>query len=160
MASMTWDDLTISLSHLDINELIDSWGWLIGDDIKPLLVSAIGDVFFERSSGLVFWLDTGSAKVTEVAKTAQEFKLKLSKTDNVDEWFLPHLIEELRYQRKLLKAGQVYSYDHPPNLGGAYQADNLRPTNLSVHLSIHGQIGEQIRDLPDGADISIAIDET
>ena len=157
MASLTWDDLTINPSHLDINDLIESWGWLIAKDVNPILITALGDIFFQRSSGEVLWLDTGSAKITVVAKSSDEFKANLSNSEIIDEWFLPKLIGELKSSGKILESGQVYSYDHPPNLGGDYTVDNIRPAALSVHLFIHGQIGEQIKDLSDGASAIIEI---
>jgi hypothetical protein len=53
-----------------------------------------------------------------------------------------------------LAQGQLYSYRVPPALGGEYSADNLEPTDISVHFSILGQINQRARNLPEVTEIS------
>jgi hypothetical protein len=77
--------------------------------------------------------------------------------DNVDNWFLPSLIEDLLHAGKLLQANQVYSFKKLPVIGGDYSVDNLEPTNLSAHLEFIGLIHQQIKDLPDGTQMRIKL---
>ncbi|MBN2018785.1 MAG: hypothetical protein JW749_01010 [Sedimentisphaerales bacterium] len=72
--NLTLNDLTIDTKEIDFELLLEDWRWLIGNDVFPLLVSALGDIFLSRPNGHVFWLDTSCGTFTEVAETIEKFK--------------------------------------------------------------------------------------
>ena len=47
----------------------------------------------------------------------------------------------------------MFSFKHPPALGGTAAVDNLEPTDLEVHFSLTGQLHRQIAELPEGTPI-------
>ena len=49
-------------------------GWLVGDDVQLLVVSVLGDLFLRNAEGQILWLDTGAARLSRVAESADEFK--------------------------------------------------------------------------------------
>ena len=53
-----------------------------------------------------------------------------------------------------LVSGQCYSYKIPPALGGSFESANVKNVSAMVHFSVMGQLHEQIRHLPPGANIS------
>ena len=53
-----------------------------------------------------------------------------------------------------LAALQVYWRRTPLVLGGADEIDNVEVTDVVVHLSIHGQVHQKVRDLPEGTSVS------
>lgn len=58
-----------------------------------------------------------------------------------------------------LEQEQIYSFKQMPALGGAYVVDNIKPTDIYLHFSITGQIGGQIKDIPDGTQINFKLTE-
>ena len=150
---ITWNELTISPDGVDFNDLLSEWRWLVGQEYQPVIISALGDLFLRQDDGRIFWLNTGSGELAEVAKDAEEFKNLIVQSDNTDEWFLPNLIGDLLASGKTLGAKECFGYKIPPVLGGKYEPDNFEPTDLSVHFGILGQIHFQIKDLPPGTKI-------
>ena len=149
--------LLISPNSDAVEELRRAWSWLLPHDSQPLLFSALGDMFFQISSGEVHWLNTGTGEITRVAADEAEFRRHLDSELAVD-WFLPDLIDELAAKGQVLKPGQSYAFVILPIFReGTYAADNLRPVNAKEHFGLTGRIHKQIRDLPDGAQVNIKL---
>jgi len=53
-----------------------------------------------------------------------------------------------------LQPSQVYSHKQLLVLGGADDIENVEASDVSVHISIHGQVHQQVRDLPEGTPVS------
>jgi hypothetical protein len=152
-----WSLLTITPTDEAVQQLIESWAWLLPEPFKPLLFSALGDVFFQSNSGNVFWLNTGTAEVTQVADSPTHFR-ELLGTEVVAQWFLPPLIERLRNAGKLLGPGQCYTYVTLPVFAeGKYEVDNLNPVPAHEHFALTGQVLSQIQSLPNGAKVRLSV---
>ncbi len=138
-------------------ELCESWKWLDIDIKEVLFISKMGDMFVEGNNGMVYWLATDIGTLNMVANSRKEFEALLKDEDNINNWFLPSLIERLIVAGKVLGRDQVYSFKKIPVIGGEYSVDNLEPIDLNVHFALTGQICEQIKDLPDGTSVKIKI---
>ena len=151
---ITWKELIVNINKHGGDDLLADWRWLLGDSMQLLVVSALGDMFLADAAGRVHWLDTGTGQLTEVAGSAEEFKRLMQQRENADQWFVPELIGDLIASGLRLGPGQCYSYKKPPVLGGEIQPRNFKPTDLSVHFSVLGQIHQKISELPPGTKIS------
>lgn len=153
--AITLDDLTVNFAHLDREALLSEWRWLIGPCKQPILLAAIGDAYVQDpDDGSVHLLDVGGGALEQIAGSVDEFRALLADREFVTDSFVPSTIVALRNGGKTLAPGQIYSYIHPPVLGGKYSTDNMEPTDVSVHFSILGQIHRQVKDLPEGTPIS------
>lgn len=151
---ITMDDLTVNFAHLDREALLNDWRWLIGPTKQPILLAAIGDAYLQDAEdGSVHLLDVGGGGVEQIAASVDLFREMLADSEFVNDSFVPQVIVQLRNAGKTLAPGQIYSYEHPPVLGGGYDVSNLVPTDIAVHFGVLGQIHEQVRDLPEGASI-------
>ena len=113
--------------------------------------------FCARQDGGVYWLATDHGSLTKIADDVKSFEELLNNDDNIDNWFLPSLIEELAIAGQFLEQDQVYSFKKLPVLGGAYAVDNIEPIDISVHFALTGQICEKIKNLPDGTKVSFKL---
>jgi hypothetical protein len=148
---MTLSDLTVSFAHLDRDELLRDWRWLIGDRKVPILLSAIGDVFVQDlDDGAVYLLSTGAAALTRVADSIDTFWASLADRDFVLEHFVPGIVGQLRNAGVVLGPRQIYSYKIPPLHGGQYSTSNLEPNDIDVHFSLLGQTAQKVRGIPEG----------
>jgi hypothetical protein len=156
--SITWNDLAFTPSEPAIAELRVAWSWLLPDGFVPITASTLGDVFFQLGTDAVYWLNTGTAEIARVAASRAEF-LELLRTDLADEWFMPHLVEELRAAGKLLEPDHCYTYvTLPVFAGGRYEASNFHPVPAREHFGVTGTMHRQLRDLPEGARVMIRIE--
>ena len=157
---ITWNEFTVNLAGQNPDELLSDWRWLIGDALHLFMVSSCGDMFLSDRQGHVFWLDSGTGQLQQIANSVAEFHTLRQQRQNSDQWFMPQLVGDLMARGRKLGPGECYSYKKPPILGGQIEPPNFEPTDLSVHFSILGQIHKQVKDLPPGTKISkINIDE-
>jgi hypothetical protein len=158
---MTLDDLTVNFTHLNREDILSDWKWLLGDNRLPVLIAASGDAFVQDTeNGTIHWLDVGEGKLNQIAKSFEEFSLQLQNTDYVVEYFSVQMIGDLAQAKKSLDKGQIFSLVNPYVLGGEYRLDNIGVSDIEVHFSILGQIHQQVHNLPKGTPInSIKINE-
>jgi hypothetical protein len=151
--------MTFKPSEASLTALRASWHWKIGEAWTPLLFSAIGDVFFQVPAGTVWWLNTATAELEQVAQSREQFESLLS-GDQADEWFLPGLVDALRGQGKKLQDDECYTYAVLPVFAeGSFSAENMHPVKASEHFSASGRVHESICKLPDGARVQVTISE-
>ncbi len=151
---VTWNELIVDFERPGADGLLRDWRWLVGDSVRLLIVSAIGDMFLTDAAGRVSWLDTGTGKLQQVAASVDEFQRLRQQREQADQWFIPQLVGDLITSGVRLSPGQCYSYKKPPILGGEIEPANFEPTDLSVHFSVLGQIHRQVKDLPAGTKIT------
>ena len=151
-----WSALTFTPSSEALHSLRSSWSWLLPLDAAPLLFSIFGDVFYQGCDGEVNWLNTGTAEITRVAGSSEEFKLILA--GECDEWFLPGLVEALHREGKVPAAGECYTYAILPIFTeGKLEPWNFKPVPASEHFQLTASIHQQVAALPDGQKVSIRV---
>lgn len=152
---MNFEDLLAPVAgEFDVDEALEAWRWLVPETVKPLVVTAFGDLFLVMPSGAVLFLDTILGKRAEVASSYEEWETELQHLERLDEWFMPVFLNDLRAANKHLERGQCYSALRDISLGGSYTVENFRPTSWRVHFFSSGSLHEQIKDLPPGTKIS------
>lgn len=151
---ITMNDLTISPNDVAMDKLLSDWTWAMPEPLRPVLLTAMGDVFAQGASKAVYYIDVVAGRIESVAEDGASFQSLLSDTQFVTSYFFPARIVELRKAGKTLAPQHVYSHARPLALGGDDEVDNIEPTDVSVHVSIHGQVHQQIKDLPEGTPIS------
>lgn len=144
------DDLTISPEGVDSDTLLKEWAWLLPEASTPILLSAMGDVFVQDATGAVHFLDAGDGTLQHVADDMETFESRLEDQAFVVRHFFPGRIVELLEAGRRLGPLEIFSYARPLVLGGQDEADNIEPLDIHVHLSLLGQIHEQVKDLPEG----------
>jgi hypothetical protein len=154
-----YDQLLASPDADAISRLRLAWSWLLPEHCEPLLFSALGDMFYETQTGEVCWLNTGTAELSRVAESKQEFQQLLG-TECAEHWFLPPLIEELRRAGKILTARQCYTFVTLPIFAeGTYTVENLNPVWAKEHFELTGALHQKILHLQDGDKVRLTIVE-
>jgi hypothetical protein len=153
--SLQLSDLVVDLENLDLENIFASWQWRVNEQKGLVFISKLGDMFLLGEDEGIYWLQTDCGDLVKVANNLQLFESLLTVEENLDNWFLPSLIEKLEASGKKLKPNQVYSYKKLPVIGGEYSIDNIEPTDISVHFAFSGQICEQIQNLPDGTNVKL-----
>ncbi|WP_417377715.1 T6SS immunity protein Tdi1 domain-containing protein [Gimesia sp.] len=151
---ITLNDLTINPEGVDIDELLQDWTWAMSEPMRPVLLTALGDLFAQGDSGAVYFVDVIEGEIRTVAEDGTTFEDLLSDAEFVADHFFPARVLELRDAGIQLEANQVYSHQQPLVLGGNDELENYETSDVSVYISIQGQIHEQVKDLPEGTVIS------
>ena len=152
--TVRWADLVFTPSSEALHELRTSWAWLLPADSEPVLFSILGDVFFRTDA--VYWLNTGTASITRVAETVEEFEAALPV--HGDDWFLPPLVQALHDQGKVPAAGECYTYAILPIFAeGKYEPWNFKPVPAAEHFAATAQAHRQVAELPEGAQVQLQV---
>ena len=149
------DSLTKDLTKIDISDILSCWRWKVYEMKAVITVSVLGDIFLIGNNSKIYWLQTDTGELIQIAESFEQYQDFLNVDENIENWFAQVLLEKLIAQGKILMGNQVYSYLIMPVLGGAYSVENITPTDISVHFAFSGQICEQIKDLPDGTKVNI-----
>ncbi|MCA9037006.1 MAG: DUF1851 domain-containing protein [Planctomycetaceae bacterium] len=151
---ITMNDLTISPKGIDMDSLLSDWTWVMPEPLRPVLLTAMGDAFAQGESGAVYFVDTVGGDIRVVADDGASFQSLLRNSQFVSDHMFPSRIGQFRNAGMKLGPGQVYSHKQLLVLGGDDDIENVEVADVSVHISIHGQVHRQVKDLPDGAQIS------
>ncbi|HTU66592.1 MAG TPA: T6SS immunity protein Tdi1 domain-containing protein [Steroidobacteraceae bacterium] len=155
--SVSWSQLTCTPDRDAIVDLAAAWAWKLTEPFSPIVFSALGDMFYARDNGEIWWLNTGSGELKKVAKNVDEFKQLLA-TDMIDEWFLPPLIEATCNVGKVLQPGECYTYVTLPIFAeGRYEPDNLNPVRAREHFVLSGGIHKDLQTYPDGTKVKLSV---
>lgn len=149
--AITLNELTVNFDHLECERLLEDWRWLLGPAKQPILLTAAGDAFVQDvSDGSIYLLDVAAGELLRVAEDVTGFQALLADREFVLSHFAVAMVADLRDAGFTLAPGQIYSFRHPPVLGGGYTLDNVEPVDIEVHFSMAGQIHEHVRDQPTG----------
>lgn len=151
---ITLNDLTINPESVDLDELLADWNWAMPEPMCPVLLTALGDIFAEGDTGAIYFVDVIEGHIRMVAEDNAAFEELLSDAEFVTDHFFPSRVVELREAGIELEANQVYSHQQPLVLGGNDELENYETSDVSIYISIQGQIHEQVKDLPEGTVIS------
>ncbi len=152
---MHFQDLLAPVAdEFNADEALEAWRWLVPQRVRPLVVTAFGDLFLVEDSGAVMFLDTIGGKCESVASSTRQLKQKIQEPDLLDEWFMPGFLDELRQTGVMLSPGECYSALHSVALGGSFTVENWQPTHWRVHFAFSGHLHDQIKDLPPGTKIT------
>lgn len=151
---MNWNDLLIDLKKINIIELYSDWKWILSGKINPIMMSKFGDLFFEKTDGKIYFLDTIEGNVVEICDGIDDFKKFINEEENIENYLLSYLVFELKKLLPLPKENQCYAFKISPILGGEIVSSNVEIIDLNVSLSILGQIHNRIKNLDEGTKIS------
>ncbi len=144
----------VTMPPADFDEIMEAWRWTVPRTARPLLITALGDVFLEAESGEVQFLDTQAGKLQTVASSREQWYRMLTSADHVELWFRPAFVHELKSRGKPLQREAVYSPTIPLVLNGKLTVENYTPSRWDAHLHVMGQIHRQVKDLPPGTPIT------
>ena len=145
--------LVVQLSDDALADALSDWKWLLPPDMRPLLVSTSGDVFFIDAAGQVHWLETGAGKLQQIAGSGGEFESAVRHAESRAEWFFEPVIDGLRAKGIHIAPGECYGYRTLPVLGGNYDDDNRVAVDAAGHIRFTGYVHGQIKDLPEGTEV-------
>jgi hypothetical protein len=157
--TLTLEQLAKDLINVDLDNILHCWQWRLAEMKAVVTISCMGDMFLLGQDDNIYWLQTDTGNLSKIASSFEQYQQFLGNEENIDNWFLPLLVEKLIIAGKTLKENEVYSYKKLPVIGGEYIVDNIDPTDMSVHFAFTGQICEQIKDLPDGTKIKIKFEK-
>jgi hypothetical protein len=162
---MKWTEIAFVPDEEAVNALNEAWNWVFTEPLRPFLSSMFGGVFFETDGGAVRWFECGTGLVENVAASRAEFDAFLGGERDetwdaqVDEWFLPAFVSQLRAAGLQPDAHQCYGLTILPIFeGGTYTAGNVFVCSIREWFSHTGSIHRQVANIPDGGSVRLVVE--
>jgi hypothetical protein len=136
-----------------------SWGWTGIELAKVVAENDVGNLLVRDEAGHYWRLCPEDLYCKVVAGSRSELDQLLQDPEFESDWCMDRLVQEAIQLLGPLETGRKYCFKIPGVLGGKYGGENLSTISLVELISASGSIAEQIKDLPDGAQIRLDVGE-
>lgn len=140
-----------------IEEIRKSWGWTGLEPVAVVGENEFGNLIIKDSEGRYWRLCPEECYCKVVANNREELDLLSADQDFLRDWYMQGIVELANQTLGPLAEDRKYCLKLPAILGGAYDAENLATAPLSEIVGLSGVIAQQIKDLPDGASITLQV---
>lgn len=140
-----------------ISEICEAWGWVGFNPAEVVDENDFGNLIIRDEDNKYWRLCPEDVYCEIIANNRQELdNLSKDQTFLVD-WYMSELVEAAKDSVGLLEEGRKYCLVIPSVLGGTYDTSNIKSVPLVELVRFSGDLGKQIRDLPDGEKIQLKI---
>jgi len=140
-----------------IQEIKESWGWVGIDPIEVVGENDFGNLMIEDSLGQYWRLCPEDVYCEVVAKNREELDRLSADQEFLEDWYMQALVEQASQHLGPLSEGVKYCLVTPGVLGGEYAISNIKTAPLIELVRFSGDLANQIKDLPDGAQIQLKV---
>lgn len=131
----------------------DAWGWTGLEPDQMVGENDFGNLMIKDRTGRYWRLCPEDLYCKIIAGSRAELDRLSHDQAFLRDWYMTELAEQARQRFGALPPGRKYCLKIPGALGGEYGGDNLATISLHELISASGHIAQQIKDLPDGAQI-------
>lgn len=140
-----------------VEEIKESWGWIGINPVEVIGENDFGNLMIKDTDGK-FWRLCPEDVYCEIVAQNQEELDTLSKDQEfLEDWYMRALVDVAQDKLGPLEEGEKYYLVIPGALGGEYGIDNIKTAPLVEIIRYSGDVGKQIKDLPDGAQVKLKV---
>ncbi len=142
-----------------LQEIKKSWGWTGVDPVEIVAENEFANYILKDSSGKFWRLCPEDIYCEVIAQNTDEYNRLTKDEEFALDWFMVSMVEEaVRNLGPLLKDHKYYMV-MPGPLGGEYGGSNVRTVPVREIIKFSGDLGLQVKDLPDGAELKFNVIE-
>ncbi len=134
-----------------------AWGWTGLDPAEMVAENALGNVIVRSADGVHWRVCPEELTCAKVANDSAGFVALTSSDDFRTDWEMAWVVDLARLMLGPLPEGWCYCLKIPGVLGGRYELNNLGTIRKEELIAFAGDLAKQIKDLPDGAQIKLAL---
>jgi hypothetical protein len=142
-----------------IEEIKESWGWVGIDPEEVVGENDFGNLIIKDTNGTYWRLCPEDIYCKIVANSREELDQLSADPGFLEDWYMESLVEQANEKLGPLHDGCKYCLVTPGPLGGDYGASNIQTASQEEIIRLSGHLGEQIKDLPEGAKIKLEVTE-
>ena len=137
--------------------ITDAWGWagLVPEEIVG--ENEFGNLIVRDVNGVYWRICPEDVYCEIIAKSREELDSLSTDPEFLKDWYMRSLVEIARSKLGDLKDGYKYCLAIPGVLGGSYDGDNINTVPLDELIALSGDIGQQLKDLPDGSQVKLKV---
>ena len=140
-----------------IQEIKESWGWVGIDPIEVVGENDFGNLMIKDSQGKYWRLCPEGGYCEVIANNREELDCLSTDQEFLEDWYMQALVEQAQEHLGALIDDRKYCLVTPGILGGEYSIPNIKMAPLAELIRFSGDLANQIKDLPDGAQIQLKV---
>ena len=140
-----------------IDVIKESWGWVGIEPVEVVGENDFGNLIIKDIYGKYWRLCPEDVYCEIVAENKEELDSLSNDQEFLEDWYMKNLVEVAKDKYGSLEEGRKYYFVTPGILGGEYGIANINTAPLVEIIGISGELGEKIKDLPDGAKVKINV---
>ena len=142
-----------------ISEIIESWGWVGINPTEIVAENEFGNLILKDAEDKFWRLCPEDVYCEVVAESIDDYNELINDHEFLNDWNMAIMVNEATEMLGELKEGYKYYMVIPGVLDGEYSGTNIQTAPFIEIIRISGNLGKQIKDLPDGAEVKLeAID--
>lgn len=135
----------------------ESWGWVGIEPDEIIGQNDFGNLLIRDMFGKYWRLCPENLYCKVIAENREQLDALSKNQEFLADWYMSSLISEANERYGSLEEGRKYHLAIPGVLGGEYGINNIRTISQIEQIRFSGDLGHQIAELPDGAQIELKI---
>jgi len=140
-----------------IEAIKESWGWTGIKPIKIIKENDFGNLIILDKQDNYWRLCPEDLYCEIIANNAKEFEVLLHDEEFIIDWNMEIMVNEAKEKYGSLHEGIKFHLAMPGILGGEYNITNIKTAPLLEQIKFSGNLGKQIKELPDGTEVKIKV---
>lgn len=140
-----------------LNTINKNWNWTGAVAIEIFAENDFGNVIFKSEKGNYWRICPEELSCKIIAGNLAEMENLFKNPNFMADWEMVDFVILAKHKLGDLKSGQKYCLKLPGVLGGQYQEENFGLISTTELLSFSGDLGLQIKDLPDGSKFEFSL---
>lgn len=133
-----------------------TWAWALEDPTQVLMVNPFGNVLATCHDGTL-WRVIPEELTARKIRDDRNYLAAFEDEQFREDWLFEGVADAAKAALGPLGEGQCYAFTTWPIMGGPFTPDNLYVAATTEWLGVSGEVGRQIKDLPNGAKITLDI---
>ena len=135
----------------------DAWGWIGLEPAEVVTQNSFGNLIVRDADECYWRICPEELSCEIVARNEAEFAVLASGEEFQTDWEMSRLVEVAGKKLGPLPLGYCYCLNVPAVIGGPYEAANMETITVTELISCSGDMAEQMKDVPDGARVTLKI---
>jgi len=144
---MNLSDITLPQEGIDWQNC----AWLLrkNPEFNILLLTRFGEIFVTLDNGEVWFLSTSNASYEKAAESKGELSNLLSDENEVEYFFMPSVLNQLKTAGQNLENNECYGFRMPC----VFEVDNFKPVQVENYLTTLGKVLGELQTAQDGESV-------
>jgi hypothetical protein len=142
-----------------IEQISSAWGWTGIQPEEVVGENDFGNLIVKDKAGIYWRICPEDVYCEVIAKNREELDALSSNQEFLADWYMHALPEQAQEKLGPLSEGRKYHFVIPGILGGEYGPSNFQTVSLTEQIKFAGDLGKQIKDLPEGAQVKLQVIE-
>lgn len=140
-----------------LDEVKESWGWVGINPQELVIENEFGNLILRDSDNRFWRLCPEDVYCEVVAESIDGYNSLIKSDEFLEDWFMSAMVQDAKSRLGQLEPGYKFHMVIPGVLGGEYGGSNIKAVPLVEIIRFSGDVGKQIKELPDGAQIQLKV---